>query len=92
MNKIILMNENNKEVEFNLIDTFGVDDKEYAVLEPLDEDFIVIFEMIKEKDSISFKAIENDRELDEIANIYENMKEENNEYWTVKKNIWKKWS
>ena len=80
MNKIILMDENNKEVEFNLIDTFGVDDKEYAVLEPLDEDFIVIFEMIKEKDSISFKAIENDRELDEIANIYENMKEENNEH------------
>ena len=36
--------------------------------------------MIKEKDSISFKAIENDRELDEIANIYENMKEENNEH------------
>ena len=92
MNKIILMDENNKEVEFNLIDTFGVDDKEYAVLEPLDEDFIVIFEMIKEKDSISFKAIENDRELDEIANIYENMKEENNEHWTVKKSIWKKWS
>ena len=92
MNKIILMDENNKEVEFNLIDTFGVDDKEYAVLEPLDEDFIVIFEMIKEKDSISFKAIENDRELDEIANIYENMKEENNEHWAVKKNIWKKWS
>ena len=80
MNKIILMDENNKEVEFNLIDTFGVDDKEYAVLEPLDEDFIVIFEMIKEKDSISFKAIENDRELDEIENIYENMKEENNEH------------
>lgn len=80
MNKIILMDENNKEVEFNLIDTFGVDDKEYAVLEPLDEDFIVIFEMIKEKDSISFKAIENDRELDEIAKIYENMKEENNEH------------
>lgn len=80
MNKIILMDENNKEVEFNLIDTFGVDDKEYAVLEPLDEDFIVIIEMIKEKDSISFKAIENDRELDEIANIYENMKEENNEH------------
>ena len=80
MNKIILMDENNKEVEFNLIDTFGVDDKEYAVLEPLDEDFIVIFEMIKEKDSISFKAIENDRELDEIANIYENLEEENNEH------------
>ena len=80
MNKIILMDENNKEVEFNLIDTFGVDEKEYAVLEPLDEDFLLIFEMIKDKDSISFKAIENDRELDEIANIYENMKEENNEH------------
>ena len=92
MDKIILTDDNNREVEFNIIDTFGVDDKDYAALEPVDEDFILILEMIKDKDSISFKAISNDREFDEIAKIYENMKEDKNEHWTIKKSIWKKWS
>lgn len=92
MDKIILTDDNNREVEFNIIDTFGVDDKDYAALEPIDEDFILILEMIKDKDSISFKAISNDREFDEIAKIYEDMKEDKNEHWTIKKSIWKKWS
>lgn len=76
MDKIILTDENNKEVEFNIIDTFGVDDKDYAVLEPIDEDFLLIYEIIKNDDTISFKTIDNDRELDEIIEIYENMKED----------------
>ncbi|MDY3005478.1 DUF1292 domain-containing protein [Anaerococcus sp. AGMB00486] len=76
MDKIVLKDKDNKEVEFNIIDTFGVDEKTYAALEPLDEDFIVIFEVIEEKDSVSFKFIENDKELDEIINIYEDMKED----------------
>ena len=76
MDKIILTDENNKEVEFNIIDTFGVDDKDYAVLEPIDEDFLLIYEIIKNDDAISFKTIENDKELDELIRIYENMKED----------------
>lgn len=80
MDKIILTDENNNEVEFNLIDTFGVYDKDYAALEPIDEDFILIFEMIKSKDSVRFKAIDNNKELDEIVKIYEEMKEDENEH------------
>ena len=76
MDKIILTDQNNKEVEFNIVDTFGVDDKDYAVLEPIDEDFLLIYEVIKNDDTISFKTIDNDRELDEIIRIYENMKED----------------
>ncbi len=76
MDKIILTDQNNKEVEFNIVDTFGVDDKDYAVLEPIDEDFLLIYEIIKNDDTISFKTIDNDRELDEIIRIYENMKED----------------
>lgn len=76
MDKIILTDENNKEVEFNIIDTFGVDDKDYAVLEPIEEDFLLIYEIIKNDGNISFKTIDNDRELDEIIKIYENMKED----------------
>ena len=76
MDKIVLTDENNKEVEFNIIDTFGVDDKDYAVLEPIDEDFLLIYEIIKNDDAISFKTIDNDKELDELIRIYENMKED----------------
>ena len=76
MDKIILTDENNKEVEFNIIDTFGVDDKDYAVLEPIDEDFLLIYEIIQNDDAISFKTIDNDKELDELIRIYENMKED----------------
>lgn len=76
MDKIILTDQNNKEVELNIVDTFGVDDKDYAVLEPIDEDFLLIYEIIKNDDTISFKTIDNDRELDEIIRIYENMKED----------------
>lgn len=75
-NKITLINEENKEVEFNIVDTFGVDDKNYAALEPIDEDFIVIFEMIEDNDVVNFKIIEDDKELDEIISIYEQMKED----------------
>lgn len=76
MNKIFLTDQNNKEVEFNIVDTFGVDDKDYAALEPINEDFLLIYEIIKEDDIISFKAIDNDKELDEIIRIYESMKED----------------
>lgn len=76
MDKIVLRDEDNKEVGFNIVDTFGVDDKTYAALEPIEKDFIVIFEMIEKDDSVSFKFIENNKELDEIIKIYEDMKEE----------------
>lgn len=74
MDNIILLDENNKEVEFEIIDTFGVDDKDYAALSPIEEDFIIIFEMIKKDKEIDFKIIEDEKELNEIVNIYENMK------------------
>lgn len=76
MDNIILLDENNNEVEFKIVSTFGVDDKDYAALEPLDEDFIVIFEMIKSNDDIIFKFIDDQEELNEIADIYEQMERE----------------
>lgn len=87
MDKIILKDENNKEVEFNIIDTFGVDEKTYATLEPLGEDFLVIFEVIEDGDFVSFKFIEDNNELDEIIKIYEEMKEDKYEQRTIEKNF-----
>ncbi|MDD7463919.1 MAG: DUF1292 domain-containing protein [Anaerococcus sp.] len=87
MDKIILHDENNNEVEFKLVSTFGVDDNDYAALEPLDEDFIVIFEMIKSNDEIIFKSIDDQEELNEVADVYEQMEREQNGCRTTKKDI-----
>lgn len=76
MDNIILQDENNNEVEFKIIATFGVDDKDYAALESVKDDFTIIFEMIKTRDDVVFKTIDDQQELDEIVEIYEQMERE----------------
>lgn len=87
MDSIFLLDENNNEVEFNLIDTFGIDDKNYAALEEIGDDMIMIVEVKNSDDVITFKTIEDQKELDEIIDFYEQMKRENDEYWWSKENI-----
>ncbi|BFL72449.1 MULTISPECIES: DUF1292 domain-containing protein [Anaerococcus] len=78
MDSIILYNENNNEVEFNIIDTFGVDDRNFCALQEDDDELILIMEIINKDDEIEFKSIENQDELDEIIKLYEEMREESN--------------
>lgn len=80
MDSIFLLDENDNEVEFNIIDTFGIDDKNYAALEEVGDDMILIVEVLNNTDLIQFKTIENQKELDEIIKLYEEMKRENDEY------------
>ena len=87
MDSIFLLDENNNEVEFNIIDTFGIDDKNYAALEEIGDDMIMIVEVKNSDDVITFKTIEDQKELDEIIDFYEQMKRENDEYWWSKENI-----
>lgn len=87
MDSIFLLDENNNEVEFNIIDTFGIDDKNYAALEEIGDDMIMIVEVKNCDDIITFKTIEDQKELDEIIDFYEQMKRENDEYWWSKENI-----
>ena len=79
MDNIILIDENNNEVEFNILDTFGIDDKNYAALESCDDELILIVEIINQNDVIMFKSIEDQEQLDEIIEFYEDMKRENDE-------------
>lgn len=90
MDSIFLLDENNNEVEFNILDTFGIDDKNYAALEQVGDDMIMIAEVYNTSDVISFKTIEDQKELDEIIEFYEEMKRENYEHWRSKKDFWKK--
>ena len=80
MDKIILLNQDNNEVEFELIDTFGVDEANYAALKQIDDDLILMVELIESDGEVIFKAIEDQDELDEIIALYEDMKEDLDEY------------
>lgn len=90
MDSIFLLDEDNNEVEFNIIDTFGIDDKNYAALKEVNDDMILLVEIIVVGDVINFKSIEDQKELDEIIEFYEDMKRENDEHWRSKKYIWRK--
>ena len=78
MDSIVLYDEDNNEVEFNIIDTFGVDDKNFCALQQNDDELIMIMEVINNGDEVFFKSIENQEELDEIISLYEEMKDEDN--------------
>ena len=80
MDKIILLDQDNNEVEFELIDTFGVDEANYAALKQINDDLILMVELIEGDGEVIFKAIEDQDELDEIIALYEDMKEDLDEY------------
>lgn len=80
MDSIFLLDEDNNEVEFNIIDTFGIDDKNYAALREVGDDMILLVEIIVVGDVINFKSIDDQKELDEIIEFYEDMKRENDEH------------
>ncbi|WP_296126522.1 DUF1292 domain-containing protein [uncultured Anaerococcus sp.] len=80
MDSIFLLDENNNEVEFNIEDTFGIDDNNYAALRNPIDDMILIVEVINEADGVIFKSIEDQNQLNEIIEFYEEMKREINEH------------
>lgn len=80
MNSIFLLDENNNEVEFNIEDTFGIDDNNYAALRNPIDDMILIVEVINEADEVIFKSVEDQNQLNEIIEFYEEMKREINEH------------
>ena len=80
MDSIFLLDENNNEVEFNIEDTFGIDDNNYAALRNPIDDMILIVEVINEADEVIFKSIEDQNQLNEIIEFYEEMIREINEH------------
>lgn len=78
MDNIILYDEDNNEVKFNIIDTFGVDDKNYCALQKDNDNMILILEVINNDKEVLFKSIDDQKELDEIIELYEQMRDESN--------------
>lgn len=82
MDNIILLDEENNEVEFELLDTFGVDEANYAALKQVEDELILIVEVIEKNNEIELRSIADQDLLDELIYIYEEMKEDVNEYWS----------
>ncbi|MDU2557350.1 MULTISPECIES: DUF1292 domain-containing protein [Anaerococcus] len=80
MDNIILLDEENNEVEFELLDTFGVDEANYAALKQVEDELILIVEVIEKNNEIELRSIADQDLLDELIDIYEEMKEDVNEY------------
>ncbi len=69
------VDEDGKEVELKLLDIVTVNDKDYALLLPKDEDIedeeaeVVLMRLKKENDEYLFEVIDNDEEFDTVAKI-----------------------
>lgn len=74
---IILTDDDGKEHEFNLIETITVDEKEYAILQPVDEEEAIIlrFGIDDEGNEVLFD-IEDDDEWEKVADAWQEMDDE----------------
>lgn len=78
---ITLLDENGKEILFAFVDTIIYDDKEYAVLKPLnqldgevvdeyEEDGIIMEMIVEENGDIIFNNLEDENLFEILCNIY----------------------
>ena len=80
MDRIELIDENGQVFEVELIDTFGLDDDDYAVFSTLDDTdllYILKIDASEDGEEVYFVGVEDD-ELDELIEAYEELKEEQN--------------
>jgi len=78
MDNIELIDESGQVIEVELIDTFGLDDDDYAVFSTLDDTdllYILKIEVSEDDEEVYFVGVEDD-ELDELIEVYEELKEE----------------
>ncbi len=78
MDNIELIDEKGQVIEVELIDTFGLDDDDYAVFSTLDDEdllYILRIEVSEDGEEVYFVGVEDD-ELDELIEVYEELKEE----------------
>lgn len=73
---VTLLDENGKEVQFDLVMTFDYEGKRYAALLPMDDvdgvadDEVVLLEIVKEGGDETYQEIENPVLLDEVFNEF----------------------
>lgn len=73
------VDENGNVVKFELFDIVEVDEKEYALLLPVEEeesDEVVLMRLSKDGKEYLFETIEDDEEFEKVAEYVENMDDE----------------
>ena len=76
------VDENGNVVKFELYDIVEVDEKEYALLLPTDEedaDEVVLMKITKDGEEYLFETIDDDDEFEKVAQYVENMEDEEEE-------------
>lgn len=79
---VTLLDENGKEVQFDLVMTFDYEGKRYAALLPMDDvdgvadDEVVLLEIVREGGDETYQAIENPVLLDEVFNEFNELFDE----------------
>ena len=73
MENIKLYDENNNEKEFKIINTFGIDDDNYCVLEDVLNGENVILKYIENDEQVEFIGLENEQELNDAIEAYEDL-------------------
>ncbi|MGO4987962.1 DUF1292 domain-containing protein [Gallicola sp. Sow4_E12] len=76
MNRLELTDENGEVEIFDLLDTFGMDDDDYAVMTSTKDGENYIFKIQYVDNEVNFIGIEDQDELDDACAIYEELKEE----------------
>ena len=73
------IDEDGNVVKFELFDIVEVDEKEYALLLPVDndeDDEVILMKITKDGEEYLFETIDNDQEFEKVAAYVENMEEE----------------
>ena len=73
------LDENGNVVKFELFDIVEVDEKEYALLLPVEEEEnneVVLMRLTKDGEEYLFETIDDDEEFDKVAQYVESMDEE----------------
>ena len=74
---IVLTDDDGEEHEFNLIDTITVNDKEYAILQPVDEEEAIILRFgVDDEGNEVLYDIEDDEEWEKVADAWQEISEE----------------
>lgn len=73
----VFIDEEGNKMEFEVIDTFKVDEDEYAVLQPVDEEEAYIYKIENDESGDPYIVeIEDSNEFNEIRDLYLEMLDE----------------
>lgn len=76
MEIIELLDENNNPTKFYLVDTFGINEDNYVVLEDMDEEEYYILKTQEKDGELFIYDIDNEDEFNEALEVYEELLEE----------------